>query len=282
MDSSTQIVVSLSTIPPRFNLVGNTLNHILNQSISPNKIELYIPKHYKRFPEHEFTLPQVPNGVDIILVNEDIGPATKVLHCAKKYQNTNTRIFYCDDDHPYFKDWLKWLIEETKIRPHCCIANHGFDVDFVGFELNGERNLPRARRRKYGIEHLYINIPYWINGALFQIKEGSKYKPKKSCLSSGFIDIAEGFAGVSVSPDFYSEISWNIPKILWGADDIYLSGWLGVKGVGIWCSHSWIAIENTVASAPSELKRVKINGCDRFLIYDKGIRFFRDKHNIWK
>ena len=58
-----KIILSLSTIPARFDLLGESLNSLLNQSKKADEIHVYIPKNYKRFPNHEFSTPSVPEGV---------------------------------------------------------------------------------------------------------------------------------------------------------------------------------------------------------------------------
>jgi len=81
-----QIIISLSTIPTRFSLVGETLQCLLGQSIKADKIELWIPRSYRRFPDHVFCIPDVPDGITVKVSEEDLGPATKVLPCAKNYR----------------------------------------------------------------------------------------------------------------------------------------------------------------------------------------------------
>jgi len=80
-----KVVVSLSTIPPRFDKIGEALQCILKQDRAADEIHLYIPKCYRRFPEHAFCLPAVPDGVLVKVVDDDLGPATKVLPCAKAH-----------------------------------------------------------------------------------------------------------------------------------------------------------------------------------------------------
>ncbi len=126
----TQVVVSLSTIPPRFPFIGQTLQSLLNQSIRPDRIEVWIPRFYRRFPEHAFCIPDVPDGVTIELVDEDLGPATKVLHCARKYRGTDTRIIYVDDDRLYWNHFLETRLEAAVKRPNMCIGATGADVEF--------------------------------------------------------------------------------------------------------------------------------------------------------
>jgi hypothetical protein len=58
-------VISLSSIPPRFDQIGPVLTSLVRQSIRPLAVELWIPTRYRRFPDWDGRLPEVPEGVTI-------------------------------------------------------------------------------------------------------------------------------------------------------------------------------------------------------------------------
>ena len=76
-------VITLSTIPPRFAGIGPALRSLVAQRSRPEAVELYIPRSYRRFPDWGGGLPEVPEGVRIVRVDEDLGPATKILPAAR-------------------------------------------------------------------------------------------------------------------------------------------------------------------------------------------------------
>ena len=51
------IIVSLTTIPPRFKYLHNTINSILNQTITPDKIVLNIPIKYNNYDLDNYNFP---------------------------------------------------------------------------------------------------------------------------------------------------------------------------------------------------------------------------------
>ena len=53
----TKLILSLTTIPPRFPYVGENLTGLLKQTAEIDSINLYIPKQYKRFSYDESELP---------------------------------------------------------------------------------------------------------------------------------------------------------------------------------------------------------------------------------
>lgn len=196
--------VSLSTIPPRFSLVGRALQSILKQSIMPTSIELYIPRVYRRFPAHSFTLPDVPEGVTIEVVEEDLGPSTKVLYCARKYLGENKRIIYCDDDHFYGPRWTEKLLKSTAKHPNECIAACGSDItlEFSGVGRRDHGNpLPRVVHGSFprgGIKYIHKNIPRWVWRECLGLLIHTKmfHPPMMNTIAkSGYADIAAGWGG---------------------------------------------------------------------------------------
>ena len=78
----------------------------------------------------------------------------------------------------------------------------------------------------------------------------------------GYVDILEGFAGGLVRPDMFGPEDAIIPDRLWAVDDIWLSGMLARKGLGIW-GHRVQQMSQEVADVTAPLQRTTINGLDR-------------------
>ncbi len=282
MNSSTQIVVSLTTIPPRFSTVGNILNRLLSQSIRPHHVELYVPKTYRRFSGHAFCVPETPEGITVNMVENDFGPATKVLPCVERYRGTDTRVIYCDDDRLYPRNWLKLMLESTTERPKDCIVNVGADLEFFGRIPEGHRPLPRARKTR-GVR----NFSYWVKRTAFQaryrttrLKENQR-PLRRLFMSSGYVDIAEGFGGVSVSPDFFDDAAFEIPRVLWAVDDIWLSGHLARNGIGIWVNAKGAVVSPEYSFGTEPLYAAILDGKDRRSANLACIDYFRENYGVW-
>lgn len=119
-------VISLSSIPPRFGTLGTVLESLVAQSAPVTEVRLNIPKTYRRFPDDSFSLPDVPDGVRIVRVEEDLGPATKVLPTLADLAGTQTPIIFCDDDRVVHKDWAANLLNASKSHKDMCVCNAGF------------------------------------------------------------------------------------------------------------------------------------------------------------
>jgi hypothetical protein len=118
-------VVALTSIPPRLPYLGPTLASILGQRPAPDRVLLCLPRRYRRFPG-PVEAPALPDGVEVLWSDADLGPATKALAPARALAGTGAALVYCDDDWIYGPGWLAALTEgpETAVR-----AGAGFPVE---------------------------------------------------------------------------------------------------------------------------------------------------------
>jgi len=295
----TRTIISLSTIPPRFYLVGKALQRLLDQSVAPDRIELWIPRFYRRFPDVAFCLPPVPDGVTIEVTDNDLGPATKVLPCARKHRGTDARIVYCDDDRHYGRDWLKTLLAAAAEHPKAAIAAWGMDLpgptkrQWIRRDIGPDAPRPRVKRdpklRRGGLQNLHRNLPYWVwrEGvrALLKLKIWDE-PPRKKLVAGGYADIAEGCGGVLVRPDFFDDAVFEIPPILWSVDDYWLSGHLARRGIPIWVEERVGLPQDDSRLCPDNhvfpLMQEHIDGHTRLEANAAAVQHFRDQYGVWR
>lgn len=280
MDTATKIVVSLTTIPPRFNDLGLTVQSILNQTLRPDAIEVTVPRSYRRFPQHEFRTPEVPEGVDLIVTEEDLGPASKVIPCARRYRGQNVRIVYCDDDRVAPPDWLDTLIAKSREHPGKAVVAAGAGLDAL-LDRSLPCRSPRAVRRgqRTDLSYRLQRIEQTLKG----LATGQRLpKPSRRLFRrDGFVHVALGLGGVSVSPDFFDEDSYRIPPVIWTVDDIWLSGTYERQGIGIWVdSASKTPVEHR-AAAVHALYRSVIENADRGKADRACVRYMQERYGIW-
>ena len=137
-------IISLSLIPGRFSEAHVVLNSLIAQDLPDTKVEVYIPKRYRRFPDYDGRLPEVPKGVEICVVDEDLGPATKVLYAAEKYKNESLDIIFCDDDRIYFPNWARGFMQTRANRPDDAIVATGMQFDQLLLPDPPRMRQPRA------------------------------------------------------------------------------------------------------------------------------------------
>ncbi|MDX5351404.1 MAG: glycosyltransferase family 2 protein, partial [Paracoccaceae bacterium] len=232
-------VITLSTIPPRFQQIGPTLASLVRQRSRPEAVELYIPRSYRRFPQWGGGLPDVPEGVKIVRVDEDLGPATKILPAARKWRGQAVELLYVDDDHHYAPNWAERFLAVRREHPDAAVCAAATSLERMGRPWCAPRAEPRAimapgfpeqlgfhlRRLGKAVGGRFLPSPTGQPRLLAQFRKLDR---------SGYADIAEGYAGVALRPDFLDEEAFIIPPVIWSVDDVWLSGHLARRGIAIW------------------------------------------------
>ncbi|HIC65329.1 MAG: glycosyltransferase family A protein [Paracoccus sp. (in: a-proteobacteria)] len=269
------LVISLTTIPPRLPRIRPTLLDLLNQSAPVDEIRLYLPRRHRRFPLAEAEIPDLPKGIRLILVDEDFGPATKVLPAARDLAGQDVELIFCDDDQAYDPDWAGWFLEARRQHPDACLVQKGYNLEdrpegTKYYPRHDPAHQPRAQRFRRDLRYRLrraASLGTWR---------------KKPFVKSGYLDILEGYRGAMIRPDFLPAEAWDIPETLWMVDDPWLSGHLLRNGHPIWL----------IAEAPQPtrshdarlldgLKHFVDNGCDRRQADTMAIEYFRRRYGLW-
>jgi len=266
------LIISLSSTPARFAKIGPTLETLAAQCA--DMVCLYVPQDYRRFPDWDGTLPDVPGGVKIRRCAKDLGPATKILPAAKEFAGQDVDLLYADDDQIYADGWARSFLTLQDQHPGAVICQSGWDVDGASI-----RDLqPRAVRR-WRITDIEFQLRY-----LWQdfVKGRSQIAPARRVFKrSGYVDVAEGRCGVLVSPDMFDTSFYDIPKALWAVDDVWLSGKLAAKGIALWCEAGFYDPRESEAEAYAPLVKSVIDGADRDAANSNGVEHFQKTHGIW-
>ena len=272
-DSMTKTIITLTAIPPRFPYLAETLDSLLAQRADIAAVELWLPRAYRRFDfDQAADLPIVPEGVTIHIAAEDMGPATKILPSVERHRDQDVNLIFCDDDKVYDPGWAGRLLAASAVHPGCCIVEEGGDIRHNStHDWNGLK-LPRAGRPQKD----------WTYRLRRAVSLG-RWKPRKN-QSSGYVDILEGWGGVLVRPEFFTQAAFKIAPELWMIDDIWLSGQLALNDVPI-----WLTVDEDIRTKGNSnevrhaaLRFQTVEGKGRTALNQAGIDYFRDRHGIWK
>ncbi|KMW59973.1 hypothetical protein AIOL_000122 [Candidatus Rhodobacter oscarellae] len=214
------LIISLSSIPPRFPYIKPTLDSLLAQDVTADRILLHIPRAYRRFPEWDGTLPDVPAGVEILRCEEDLGPATKVLPAARAFRGEDVDLLFCDDDRIYPSDWGRRLCEARSSQPEAALCLRGMMVAWKTGQGVARVLRPQAKPSQ--------DWQKWLDKRAHPGAEAMLFR------ASGHVDMFEGCGGVLVRPEMFDDAASDIPDVAWPVDDVWLSGMLAAKGVPIW------------------------------------------------
>ncbi len=275
------MIASVSTIPPRFAEIGPALESLCAQSRVPDAICLYIPRRYRRFPNWDGRLPEVPRGVEIRRCDEDWGPATKVLAPAAEFAGQDVEIVFGDDDRAYGRHLVRDFLAARADRPGCAIANLGLIAEEILPSEGRDRLAPRVVRT-WRVTDLGFQLAYlWA-----QMRAGRRWRdaaaPWRHVFKrSGFCDIFEGCGGVMVRPEFFDEAAFVIPPVLWSVDDVWLSGCLARRGIGIWLRARQFPPADTAARTRAPLVEAVVDGADRQAANRMAAAYFQDTYGVW-
>jgi hypothetical protein len=257
-------IVSLTSIPTRFNGIIETINSIKSQSIRAQKIILNVPKFYKRFGETKTMDVPLISGVTINFCENDYGPATKIIPILKNY-NSDQIIIYCDDDIIYKPNWAESLLLAHQNSQGSCVCGIGQSLDIME------------------LKYRYSNS----NNIFKKLYNSIRYKSEKRAISKNFkkekyAEIAAGYGGVLIKPMFFNDNVFNLPNQLWSVDDIWLSGNLNLaKTLIMKLKNGEENFKFSGSSMIDPLTKFIYNNSNRDASNYEGIKYFRENYNIW-
>lgn len=274
-------IITLSSIPPRFPKLSQTLERLLRQTVPADRIIVYLPRSYRRFPEWDGTLPKVPDGVEIRQIDQDYGPATKLLPALKEFAPTQ-EILFCDDDMDYPLDWAAGFLKQRRRKPDACITLCGDVV--VDPPRSKRQNLPRPQAgRLTRVLDMEQNIRMAIEtfGRRF-LGWPQRFVGRRRVWFAGYIDTFQGYGGVLVRPEFFDEDVFDIPEEAWSVDDIWLSGCATKAGHLPWMIPRRREATSLPHYADQSLADMEKALEGRKAADARAARYLQDKFGIWR
>ncbi|MBQ4867833.1 hypothetical protein IHQ11_15140 [Priestia megaterium] len=132
VSETSNIVVSLTTIPERIDTVWLTVNTILNQTVKPKKVILWLSQ--EQFKDKDLLPEKLLNlqnkGLTIAFC-DDLKPHKKYYYTLKEYPNST--LITVDDDIFYPENLIEKLIETSKKYPNSVCCTWGHEVTFNDF-----------------------------------------------------------------------------------------------------------------------------------------------------
>lgn len=121
------IIISLTSYEERFKELPIALYSLLNQSLKPDRIILWLSDELKEINNLPYDITQfIKNGLEIRFV-KDIGSYTKAIYAFKEFPDSI--IVTADDDIYYSKDWLKKLYLSYIAHPEDIHVHRAHRVD---------------------------------------------------------------------------------------------------------------------------------------------------------
>lgn len=196
-------VISLSILPSRFKNFEPTLNSLTDQTLLPKKIILNLPKTFKR-DKTNYVIPEFVKLHPLIEINwieEDLGPATKILPTLDLFADSPDQlIIVLDDDQIYPKGLVENYEKWSKELPDAAMTLSGWVVPDTFDHAD--------KVQKYG--------------AIVRV-----YRRDTSVDEPVRVDCLQGAASFAVKPKLFDRGVFdleNAPREAFFVDDIWLSG----------------------------------------------------------
>lgn len=154
------VVVSLTSYPGRIEIVHKTIKTLLNQTIKPDKVILWLAD--EQFPDRivpDSLMELVEYGLDIMWC-DDIRSFKKLIPTIEMYHDAI--IVTADDDNYYSVNWLEKLLSSYQKYPGAISAHKvtQFSIDNGTWQWN-------AGGRKYYKTPSYLNKLVGVGGVLY-------------------------------------------------------------------------------------------------------------------
>lgn len=130
---NTPVIVSLTSYPARFNTLHLVIKSLLNQSLQPDKVVLYLDKTVSLENVPSKVLKLQKKGLVIRNICDDIKPHKKYFYAMQEYPDA--AIITVDDDVIYAKDTVSSLYSSFLKNPEAVSARR---VHQISRGLNGE------------------------------------------------------------------------------------------------------------------------------------------------
>lgn len=255
------------------------LENIQEQTTPIDEIRLYIPQRFRRFPDYDGQLPDVPRGVRVIRPDEDLGPASKILFAADDLKGEDCDIIFCDDDMLFKPDRFARILAAREGRKDICVTSESGFISRKKKIMPPSRN-PAAHKKPKNLAYRMRRAGQiwreWRSG----VKEEKPYHP--TLTNAGYVNIAQGYGGVLVRPEFFDALFYDIPPVLWTVDDYWLSGHFERKGISIWGAAGFERPHDTASREISALYLTVIEGANREAANDACVKYMQDTYGIWQ
>lgn len=129
---TTKVIVSMTTIPSRWELLQKALDSIGKQRLMPDRILVCVPEVSRRegtpYVIPEWLADARAVGIEVIRTPQDYGPATKLVGCFPEVSDPDTIIVNVDDDSEYDSHLIEKLVDRALRYPKAAIGFSGINV----------------------------------------------------------------------------------------------------------------------------------------------------------
>lgn len=196
-------IVSLTSIPSRLPLIGDTLKSLMLQARAPARIVLSLPA-FSRREQRAYDVPAFVRGLKALEIVgcEDWGPATKIIPSLQRHARSQP-IVAVDDDRLYPPNLVADLDDAAARYPDCALGFSGWRVPD---DLTDRPTTIRS--------NLFMEAPAPVRATRLRAPLAT--------------DILQGMSGYLVRPSFFDLAALTdysaAPPGAFFVDDVWISG----------------------------------------------------------
>lgn len=120
LTNNTKAIISLTSHKTRIKHCAKTIYSAIRNCVNDVHVVLTISKENKKYITDDIKLLIDTGVVELLLVDEDLGPHTKYFYCMKKYRHLP--IITIDDDQHYYANTIPNLIKKHNELPTAIIG----------------------------------------------------------------------------------------------------------------------------------------------------------------
>jgi hypothetical protein len=120
------VIISMTSIPSRFNTLHLVIKSLLIQDVRPKKIVLWLNEESREAIPKKIA--RLQSDLFEICFTSLKSSHKKLIHTLEKYPNEV--IITCDDDLIYRKNWLHLLFREHREHPEAIIGNRTVHINY--------------------------------------------------------------------------------------------------------------------------------------------------------
>lgn len=163
-NSDRKILVSLTTFPKRIDDVYICIESLLQQTLKPNRLILWISKEeFSDGDIPESLRNQMKRGLEVRFCDKDIGPYKKIIPSLREF--SNYKIITVDDDVIYPSDLVDKLYRSYLSEPSVIHAMHAHKICFDGRGML--MPYKKWQRPTQDVESSLLTYPVGIGGVLY-------------------------------------------------------------------------------------------------------------------
>lgn len=276
-----KVLISMTSIPGRARFLTKTLDSVVTQTIGIPQIVIYLPEKFERFSalesnEHRLAVSEIVKpfaNITIKSVTEDLGPLTKMAYAVTDptIRSEFDRVVFIDDDLIYSP---KFLINfDGHPRSACLSQSANWLNTFTKCQTKSHLNYGNPLKSR-GVSYRLSRVRQFLSGTT-----GCKPCPH-TC--SGYAQLIEGWSGVSVDPMWFDEEILDIPRRLMNADDVWISGYLESRKIGIYVPSGCELPTDNGGSRVDGLKSLTDSENAPEAIYSAAVQHCQERWNIWR